>query len=183
MIAPTPIPGIEPHLIVAIDPGTRESAMVSYEPNSGTCGPKVIAPNTEIVDFIPTLHDLVMPPRSLLIEKVESYGMPVGADVFDTVFWAGRFAQAWGGPFEMVPRRTVKLQLCGSSRAKDANIRQALIDRFPATGGGKTPQIGTKASPGPLYGFKSHLWAALGVAVAWAEKQRESAGRPAGEGV
>ena len=68
-------------------------------------------------------------------------------------------------------RLDVKLHLCKDSRAKDANIRQALLDRFPATGGGKTPQIGTKAQPGPLYGIKSHLWAALGVAVTFADKQ------------
>jgi hypothetical protein len=42
-------------------------------------------------------------------------------------------------------------------RAKDANIRQALIDKIG-------PQ-GTKAQPGPTYGIKSHSWAALAVAV------------------
>lgn len=41
----------------------------------------------------------------------------------------------------------------------------ALLDLFPRTGGGATPQIGTKAKPGPLYGVSSHAWAALGVAV------------------
>jgi hypothetical protein len=41
-------------------------------------------------------------------------------------------------------------------RAKDANIRQALIDKLGA--------VGTKKAPGPLYGISGHLWAALAVA-------------------
>jgi hypothetical protein len=36
-------------------------------------------------------------------------------------------------------------------------VRQALIDRLG-------PQ-GTKKNPGPTYGMRSHLWAALAVAV------------------
>ena len=47
-------------------------------------------------------------------------------------------------------------------RAKDSNIRQALLDLY---GGDKRKAIGIKAEPGPLYGIKSHMWAALGVAV------------------
>jgi len=53
-------------------------------------------------------------------------------------------------------------------RAKDANIRQALIDRY---GPGKDKAIGQKKTPGPLYGFKSHEWAALAVAVTWMDQQ------------
>lgn len=60
-------------------------------------------------------------------------------------------------------RRDIKLHLCNSVRAKDANIRQALIDRY----GGKEKAIGKKKSPGPLYGIKSHMWAALALAVTY----------------
>lgn len=45
------------------------------------------------------------------------------------------------------------------------DVRKALLDLFPRTGGGATPQVGTKAKPGPLYGISTHAWAALGVAV------------------
>jgi hypothetical protein len=58
---------------------------------------------------------------------------------------------------ELIYRKDIKLFLCGTMRAKDANIRQALIDKIG-------PQ-GTKAQPGPTYGIKSHSWAALAVAV------------------
>lgn len=32
--------------------------------------------------------------------------------------------------------------------------------------------IGTKKTPGPLYSVKSHIWAALGVAIVFEDRQR-----------
>ena len=99
----------------------------------------------------------------VVIEKIESYGMAVGAEVFDTVFWAGWFAEAVHRvPVVLLPRRAVKLALCGDSRAKDANIRQALLDRF-----GGSAAVGRKASPGPLYGISRDVWSALAIAVTY----------------
>jgi len=109
------------------------------------------------------------PIERLVIEQIRSYGMAVGAEVFDTCVWTGRFIQAWGGPHTMVPRIDVKMHLCKSPRAKDTNVRQALIDRF---GPGKDKAIGTKKNPGPLYGFKRDMWAALGVAVTYWDTKR-----------
>jgi hypothetical protein len=91
---------------------------------------------------------------------IASYGMAVGASVFETCVWIGRFVQTAsvsGGNVTRVFRKDVKLHLCNSPRAKDGNVRQALIDRLG-------PQ-GTKKAPGPTYGVKSHEWAALAVAV------------------
>lgn len=103
----------------------------------------------------------------LVIEEVTSYGMPVGREVFQTVRWAAKFEQQalanrWSeDEMHYMPRRDVKLHICGSSKAKDSNIRQALIDRF----GGKEKAIGRKASQGPLYGLKADEWQALALAV------------------
>jgi len=100
----------------------------------------------------------------LAVEMIASYGMPVGREVFETCVWIGRFAEAWahgGGEYRLVYRREVKLLHCNSARAKDANVRQALIDRF----GGKEKAIGRKAAPGPLYGVKGDAWAALAVGL------------------
>jgi len=96
----------------------------------------------------------------LAIEMVASYGMPVGREVFETCVWIGRFQQAWRAPEEvrLIYRRDVKLHLCGSMRAKDPHVWQALIDK-----------LGTKAAPGPLDGVKSHARSALAVAVTAAE--------------
>ncbi len=95
----------------------------------------------------------------LAIEMIASYGMAVGCEVFETCVWIGRFQQAWSDPeaVQMAHRRDVKLHLCGNPKAKDPNIRQALIDLL-----GKP---GTKKAPGATYGLASHAWAALGVAV------------------
>jgi hypothetical protein len=104
---------------------------------------------------------------------IACYGMPVGATVFETCVWIGRFIEAWGDEFTKVYRKETKMHLCQTMRAKDSNIRQAIIDRYPATGGGKKPQIGTKAQPGPLYGVSKDVWAALAVAITFAETYSE----------
>jgi hypothetical protein len=143
--------------ILAIDPGTAQSAWLRFEGDRPQ-GFGITA-NDVLVRALRTggLPDVVV------IEKVESYGMAVGAEVFDTVWWAGRFAEAASRvPVVMLPRRAVKLALCGDSRAKDANIRQALIDRF-----GGSAAVGRKASPGPLYGISRDVWSALAIAVTY----------------
>lgn len=156
-------------ILIAIDPGTKKSAVIEYAPRNQTqpVQSAFIAPNPEVLAYLDSYRNIPAPPR-VVCEWITSYGMPVGADTFDTVRWIGRFEETWsrvGGAFGLLPRHAVKMAICHSARAKDANIRQALLDRFPPTGGGKTPQVGTKAKPGPLYGVSSHLWAALAVAV------------------
>ncbi|TKR55445.1 hypothetical protein D7I39_10975 [Allopusillimonas ginsengisoli] len=150
--------------ILAIDPGTEQSGWCAFDGEHVNASG--VMPNAELLIYLQRQHFGINGYR-LAIEMVASYGMPVGREVFETVRWIGRFQQAWHSPDEvtLVYRKDIKLQLCGSIKAKDANIRQALLDMFPRTGGGKTPQIGIKAKPGPLYGVSSHAWAALAVAV------------------
>jgi hypothetical protein len=150
-------------LILAIDPGTTESGWVMCD-SAGVLGSGVL-PNLDLLDMIAATAPTSG--KELAIEMIASYGMPVGREVFETCVWIGRFKQAWHSPDDvlLVYRRDVKLHLCGTSKAKDPNVRQALLDLFPRTGGGKTPQIGTKGQPGPLFGVSSHAWPALGVAI------------------
>lgn len=148
-------------MILAIDPGQTQSGWCVYD--GASVLHSGVYPNHDVLQLI--RDDYLF--DDLAIEMIASYGMAVGKEVFETCVWIGRFAQAYCMPdaVRLIYRRDVKLHLCGTSKAKDANIRQALLDMFPATGGGKTPQIGTKAMPGPLFGVSSHAWAALGVAV------------------
>ncbi|AZG14957.1 hypothetical protein [Cupriavidus pauculus] len=148
--------------ILAIDPGTTESGWCLYHPERGILGAGV-KPNDLMLMEIG--H---MPADALAMEMIASYGMAVGREVFETCVWIGRFVQAWHAPNEvrLVYRRDVKLHLCGTTQAKDANVRQALIDLIG-------PQ-GTKKAPGPTHGVRSHAWAALGVAVTAAHQIRES---------
>lgn len=156
--------------IIAVDPGPTQSAFVLYK--DGLPVDHGILKNDQMRARLFAAADHV---DLLAIEMVASYGMPVGKDVFETVLWIGRFIEAWGGPYRKIYRQQVKLHVCKDSRAKDANIRQALIDRYPRTGGGKTPQIGTKAQPGPLYGISKDVWSALAVAVTCAEAKTHRA--------
>lgn len=146
--------------ILALDPGTTQTGYVVYDGRKVLeCG---VMQNAEMLQRI----QMATSPR-MAIEMIASYGMAVGKEVFETCVWIGRFKQAFHTPdaVELVYRKDVKLHLCGTPRAKDPNVRQALIDLFPATGGGATPQVGTKSQPGPLFGVSSHAWPALGVAV------------------
>lgn len=148
--------------ILAIDPGTTESAALVYETSRQMVLIVGIIPNEAIIIALDEWNDAVV------CEWVECMGMPVGKTTFETVYWIGKFSEH-ADPFHRITRREIKLHLCGSARAKDANVRQALLNRFLPTGGGKTPQVGTKAKPGPLYGIRTHLWSALAVAVTYAE--------------
>jgi hypothetical protein len=159
-------------VILAIDPGTTESAYVATVDGRmiehGKLG------NDAMLDRLCELSRLrhVHGRAQLVVEMIASYGMPVGREVFETVRWIGRFEERWltvtcgEAPFATLYRSTVKLHLCGQTRAKDANVRQALIDRF---GPGKEKAIGTKAKPGPLYGIKADVWQALALAVTFAD--------------
>ncbi len=143
--------------ILAIDPGPTQSAFVLFD------GERIVrhlkSDNAMLCDAIMTR---CLDADEMVIEKIASYGMPVGAEVFETVFWSGRFAQAFYAhlkPVYRIERLKVKMHLCRDSRAKDGNIRQSLIDRFGPPG--------AKKAPGVLYGISGDVWAALAVAVTW----------------
>lgn len=150
-------------MILAIDPGNEYSAAVLLD-SAGAPIESWKEPNEEVLSRIPWVRRMAAA-EHLAIEMIASYGMPVGAEVFETCVWIGRFIQAWDGPYTKVYRRDVKMFLCGNNSAKDGNIRQSLIDRF----GGKDKAIGKKKNPGPLHGFHDDLWAALAVGVTWRE--------------
>jgi hypothetical protein len=163
--------------ILAVDPGTTHSgvalidtatlAVVAHKSDADNQD-LVSAMNQgdeEICEFLGAKGGYI---AMLIVEMITSYGMPVGRETFETLVWIGRFAEAFDpGHTILIPRREVKLYLCNSLKAKDANVRRAVLDRYPATGGGKTPQIGTKGQPGPLFGVKSHTFAAIALGLTY----------------
>ena len=151
-------------VVFAIDPGPMESAFVRLADDDIRDYGKI--PNADLLRKLDTASYIS---DAVAIEMIASYGMPVGAEVFETCVWIGRFMQACGNtPIKRITRIAVKNHLCHSSKAKDANIRQALIDRF-----GGPDAIGKKAKQGPLYGVSGDVWSALAVAVTWMDAQQE----------
>ena len=142
-------------MILAIDPGNTHAALVRLDERR-IYGHDYL-PNDEALKVVRSCScDLIA------IEMIACYGMPVGVEVFDTCRWIGRYEQIAPAPVRLVYRKEVKIHLCNSMKANDASIRQALIDRY---GPGKVAAIGTKKSPGPLYGFHGDEWAALAIGV------------------
>jgi len=143
--------------ILAIDPGPVQSALVLLGPDR-----KILEASIESNKHVASIlragrlaPSLVAPGwPHVAIEMIASYGMPVGAEVFETCTWIGRFEEAYVHTDLMARyfRKDIKLHLCGSNRARDSNVRQALIDLLgPA---------GVKKNPGPTYGIKKDMWAA-----------------------
>tara|TARA_R100000808_G_C2154855_1_gene166278 strand:+ start:10007 stop:10600 length:594 start_codon:yes stop_codon:yes gene_type:complete len=128
-------------MLIAIDAGTTHSGYAALD-NS------VSPPNIIEQGWIPNeeLHTILIgtniahPDSEVVIEDVSSYGMPVGYDVFQTVRWTGRFDSVFDFKVWYLTRPTVKAALCGDARAKDGNVRQAVIDRY----GGDQLAIGGK---------------------------------------
>lgn len=152
--------------VIAIDPGPAKSALVhcEYYGSGSNIRRAQILPNEQLLELLAAAHGMVGP--ALAVEMIASYGMPVGREVFETCVWIGRFIQAYGHNHHLVYRKDVKMHLCGSPRANDATIRQALIDRY---GPGKDKAIGTTKRRGPLYGLKGDMWSALAVAVTFGD--------------
>jgi len=145
-------------MILAIDPGTEQSAFVVYDPELRMILASCVVPNAELIAMSP-------PYTPKVVEWVESFALRVGSELFETVYWIGRFDQAFG-PLARVTRKQVKLHLLGTCRGGDSDIRAALIERF---GPGKAKAVGSKKQPGPLFGLKSHELSALAVAITYAE--------------
>lgn len=156
--------------LLAIDPGPTESAYVVIDDNRrplwfGKVG------NEDLRALILTRAEQVEADKAA-VEMIASYGMSVGADVFETCCWIGRYCEAYRAVHTAEPwrikRLPIKVHHCYSAKATDANIRQALTDRFAP--GVRNFGKGTKADPGWFHGFRADVWAAYALAVYVADK-------------
>jgi len=143
-------------MILAIDPGNIDSAYALMDGYTPVEFGKIS--NTEMREIISQNNTSIV-----VIERIASYGMSVGKEVFETCEWVGRFTELAGGAV-YVYRKDVKLNLCGTNKAKDSNIRQALIDRFGV--------VGTKNNQGYFYGFKADVWSAYAVGMTYLDSIR-----------
>ena len=169
--------------VLAIDPGNTKSAYVlmdGYKPTQfGILENEVLRQRMSIMFVNESLmkygvQETVIDELHVhtAIEMVASYGMPVGREVFDTCVWIGRFWEsAPGHDVTLIYRMEEKMTLCHDSKAKDSNIRQALIDRFAEFD--KKNGKGTKDHPDWFYGFSKDVWSAYAVGVTFLDKKQE----------
>lgn len=106
-------------------------------------------------------------------EQFKSYGMPIGDSTIESIQWNGRFIQAISERnihFYPIMRVEEKVAVCGTTKAKDSNIRQGLIDRFAKHDfkNGK----GTKNDPDFFYGFAKDMWSSFAIAYTFIEKNK-----------
>lgn len=151
--------------IFAIDPGNVQSAYCLMDESLKPLKFDKVD-NEELLKMMESGFPFeVHPDTHFAIEMIGHYGtgMPAGKTVFDTCVWIGVFLQSHrrqtGKKGTLIMRREEKMNLCGNMKAKDGNIRQALIDRFGI--------VGTKKSPGWFYGFKADIWQAYAVGVTY----------------
>ena len=181
--------------ILAVDPGTTESAYVYYRGGEISLFDKL--PNESMLIVIGSGGADLM-----AIEMPACYGMEVGQSIMETCEWVGIFRHAFGlRKAYKVYRKArnhkngvegVCMHLCKNNRAKDKNVRQAIIDLY----GGDEKAIGGvrcrkcngkgwfgagrpvcpvcngdkwKSPPGPLKGIVDDAWAALAVAITFDE--------------
>ena len=160
--------------ILGVDPGTSQTGWVIYDTVTHSVEDSGVTENEEFLNFVIETQDYDI----MAIERIASYGMPIGADTIRTIEYIGRYWQK-----VLNSKKNVRVELfykkvdinpyiCGSNKAKDANILQDIIDMFPKTGGGSNPAIGTSKQPGALYGISTHKWAALAVALTCAIKNK-----------
>lgn len=160
--------------LLAIDPGDVQSAFVFMDID--TYKPLYFAKEKNEVCMADMIQYCADPQNNVTncsLEMLASYGMSVGASVLFTATWVGRFHERLS---DYIPniyyiyRRDEKLCICGQMRAKDSNIRQALIDRF-AHFDFKNGR-GTKNNPDWFYGFKADIWAAYACGVTWIDAHK-----------
>lgn len=146
--------------MLGIDPGPQKTAWVKM------CKDGVMMfglyDNEEFTSYLK--GGLVDSETDVVVEMIASYGMPVGQTTFETCVFIGRIIQISmdrGANTMYAYRKKIVTWLCGSARAKDANVRQALIDKYG--------EPGTKNNRGATYGISKDIWSALAIATYYKE--------------
>lgn len=153
--------------IVAIDPGSTESAFVVWDGVAILRFGKI--PNEFVIANLHSPGTAFCDADYCVIEQIRGFGFTAGNELFDTCIITGRFMEAFGPlQTELMPRKTAVTHLCGTSKGGDKDVREAIIYRF----GGKEKAIGSKRKPGLLYGIAGDTWAALAVAICWWDRAK-----------
>lgn len=143
-------------IILALDPGSENTAWCLFDTVNEDPLYWGLESNKEVLSKVKT-NSFPITYNHLVVEMIQSFGMPVGQTVFTTCVWIGRFIEAWQKQYTFVYRNEEKIEICNSMKANDATIKQALIDIYGPPG--------TKKNPGKLFGMSKDMWSALAVAL------------------
>ena len=168
---------MDKQILLAIDPGDEFSAFVfmgmdTYEPLY-FAKEKNEEAISHMVSYIKGSDTSIVNVKNVACEMIASYGMGVGAHVFWTCVEIGKLTtilEQVGCNVDYIYRKDEKMNLCKSMKAKDSNIRIALIDRFAQFD--KKSGKGTKNNPDWFYGFSADCWQAYAVGVTWLDIQK-----------
>lgn len=156
--------------VLAIDPGNELTGFVVVDKETRKPIEFGKIPNDELAEMMSSKS---LEFDEFVIERMESMGTLIGRTVLEACEWVGRFcqiAECLGLKTNYVYRHEEKLHICGDPRAKDANIRRALIDRFAKTANGK----GTKKNPDFFAGFKADIWSAYCIVTVYLDREEGS---------
>ena len=159
-------------MIFAIDPGNIKSAYVIVGSDMQVLE-HCKADNLQVEKAL--YKALKIPNIEIVCESVTCYGMPVGKEVFDTCKQIGRFehiCDLFKNRINYVPRIKEKTIICHDAKAKDSNIRRALIDKYAKFDfkNGK----GNKRNPDWFQGFGGDEWSAFAVAETYKEMKKDA---------
>lgn len=164
-------------IVLGIDPGPETHGAVLYDSEAR----RVLWARKAITSF--DLLDCLIrewaKPDAIVIERpaaMGALGVGIVGHMLDTAWEAGAlWGHLWqifkGDPQRMTRREVLRnLGVLSGKGSSDSRVRAACIADHETPGG--PPAVGRKATPGPLYGVSSHAWQALGLVLAWLERQR-----------
>lgn len=121
------------NLILGIDPGPTESAYCFVGPKYSIDAANKVG-NEGLIEMVRSSAPSI---GHVALESIQSYGMAVGREVFDTCFMIGRIIQVCKDleiPYTLYPRPEYTRRICGVGKINDAVLRQALELRFGGYG-------------------------------------------------
>jgi len=165
-------------IVLGIDPGPETHGAVLYDSEA-----RQVLWSSKAITSFDLLDCLVLKwakPDAIVIERpaaMGALGVGIVGHMLDTAWEAGAlWGVLWqifkGDPQRMTRREVLRhLGVLSGKGSSDSRVRAACIADHETPGG--PPAVGRKATPGPLYGVSSHAWQALGLVLAWLERQRE----------
>ncbi len=112
-------------IILGIDPGPKQSAIVKFAARAQTVLAKAMYQNDELICRLKGEYSF----SYAIIEKIILYKR-VGSEVADTLMFIGELKATLGKKAILIPRITIRNHFCGIWKANDQGIKKALTARY-----------------------------------------------------